>query len=114
MPEGLVSFDEWSKLDLRVGKILQIEDIEGADKLYKLTIDLGSEIGERVVCAGVKEHYSKEELKNKKIIIFVNLTPRKLKGIESQGMILAACTENESKIILISPEKDIEIGSKVR
>ena len=114
MPEGLVSFDEWSKLDLRVGKILQIEDIEGADKLYKLTIDLGSEIGERVVCAGVKEHYSKEELKNKKIIIFVNLTPRKLKGIESQGMILAACTENESKIILISPEKDIGVGSKVR
>jgi len=112
MPEGIVSFDEWSKLDLRVAQIIEVEDIEGADKLYKLTLDLGDE--KRIVCAGIKKHYSKEELKGKIVIVFVNLTPRKLKGIESQGMLLAAVNQDESKVILISPEKDIDVGSKVR
>ena len=112
--EGIINFEDWEKIDLRVGKILEVEDIDGADKLYKLTVDLGSEIGKRIICAGIKEYYSKEELNGKKIILFVNLSPRKLRGIESQGMILAAVNEDESKIVLISPEKDIEIGSKVR
>jgi methionyl-tRNA synthetase len=112
--EGIISFNEWEKLDLRVGQIKTIEDIEGADKLYKLTVDLGKEIGKRTVCAGIKNHYSKEDLKNKKIILFVNLAPRKLKGIESQGMVLAAVNKDESKVILLSPEKDIEVGSKIR
>ncbi len=112
MTEGIISFSDWQKLDLRVGKILEVEDIEEADKLYKLTVDIGDE--KRIVCAGIKEYYSKEELKDKKIVLFVNLAPRKLKGIESQGMILAACTEDESEVILISPEKDIEVGSRVR
>jgi methionyl-tRNA synthetase len=107
-----IPFSDWEKLDLRVGKILKVEDIEGADKLYKLTVDIGSE--KRTVCAGIKEHYSKEELKGKRIILFTNLAPRKLKGIESQGMILAAVSEDESEVILLSPEKDIGIGSKVR
>ncbi len=111
MPEGIVSFDEWSKLDLRVAEIKSVEDIEGADKLYKLTIDIGNE--KRTICAGIKENYSKEELKNKKIIVFVNLTPRKLREIESQGMLLAAVNEKENKVVLISPEKDIDVGSKV-
>ena len=109
-----INFNEWEKLDLRVGKILKVEDIEGADKLYKLTIDLGEEIGKRTVCAGIKKYYSKENLTGKKVILFANLIPRKLKGIESQGMVLAAVDETEDKVILISPEEDIEIGSKVR
>ena len=109
-----INFNEWEKIDLRVGKILQVEEIEGADKLYKLTIDLGEEIGKRTVCAGIKKYYSKENLAGKKIILFVNLIPRKLKGIESQGMVLAAVDEKEDKVILISPEEDIDIGSRVR
>lgn len=112
--EGIISFDEWCKLDLRVGKIIKIEDIENADKLYKLTIDLGKEIDKRTVCAGIKKYYSKDELKNKKIILFVNLAPRMMKGVESQGMILAAENEDKTKVVLISPEKDIEVGSKVK
>jgi methionyl-tRNA synthetase len=107
-----INFSDWGKLDLRVGKILKVDDIEGADKLYKLTVDIGSE--KRTVCAGIKQHYSKDELKEKKIILFTNLTPRKLKGIESQGMILAAVNEDESEIILLAPEKDIKEGSKIR
>jgi methionine--tRNA ligase beta chain len=112
MTEGIIEFADWQKLDLRVGQIIEVEDIEGADKLYKLEVDIGEE-NPRIVCAGIKEHYSKEELKGKKIILFVNLAPRKLRGIESRGMILAAVNEDESEVILISPEKDIEVGNKV-
>ena len=107
-----INFSDWEKHDLRVGKILEVEDIENADKLYKLTVDIGNE--KRTVCAGLKNHYTKKELKGKKIILFTNLTPRKLKGIESQGMILAAVNEEEDKVILLAPEKDIEVGSKIR
>ncbi len=113
--EGILSFSDWQKLDLRVGQIVEVEDIQGADRLYKLTIDLGEELGKRIVCAGLKEHYSKEELKDKKVILFVNLAPRKLKGIESRGMILAAVSESggRKKVCLLQPDKDIEAGSKV-
>jgi len=124
-----IPFSDWEKLDLRVGKIIKVEDIElkdepltsssksqtkVADKLYKLSVDLGSEMGKRTVCAGIKEHYSKDELKGKKIILFTNLAPRKLKGITSEGMILAAVSEQGERVILLSPEKDIETGSRVR
>ncbi len=109
-----INFSDWEKIDLRVGRIVNVEDIEDADKLYKLTIDLGKEIGERVVCAGIKMHYSKEDLVGKKVIVFVNLAPRKLKGIESKGMILASVSKDESQVVLLTPEKDAEVGSKVR
>ena len=66
MVEGVVSFNDWQKLDLRVGKILKAEEIEGADKLYKLSLDCGREIGKRIVCAGIKQFYSSKELKGKK------------------------------------------------
>ena len=104
---GEASFSEWEKIDLRVGKIVEIEDIEGADKLYKLKIDLGNKLGKRTICAGLKEHYKKDELKNKKIIIFINLAPRTMRGIESQGMLLAAVSNDHKKVVLISPEKEI-------
>jgi len=107
-----ISFADWEKLDLVVGKIVEVEDIENADKLYKLGVDLGVE--KRTLVAGLKKHYSKDELIGKKCIILANLEAKELKGIESKGMILAAVNEDESKIILISPEKDIEVGSKIR
>ena len=107
-----ISYEDFEKLDLVVGEIIDVEEIPNADKLYKLTIDIGEET--RIVCAGIKEYYSKDELKGKKIILLANLAPRKLKGIESQGMILAASTENHEEVVLISPESDIEVGSKVK
>lgn len=112
MTEGIVEFSDWEKLDLRVAEIVEVEEIEGADKLYKLTLNIG-EIGQRIICAGIKQHYTKEELKGKKIIYFSNLNPRKMRGIESHGMLLAAVSEDHSKVVLISPEKDIEVGSRV-
>jgi methionyl-tRNA synthetase len=113
--EGIMStieFKDWEKIDLRVAKIEKVEDIEGADKLYKLTVSLGKET--RVVCAGLKKFYSPKDLKGKKVIIFVNLAPRMMKGIESQGMLLAAVSDDESQVVLISPEKDVNLGSKIR
>ena len=109
-----VDYSDWEKIDLRVGKILKVEDIEGADKLYKLQVDLGKELGKRTLCAGIKKYYSKEELKGKKIVVFANLKPRMLRGIESQGMLLAASDKDDAKVVLISPESDIEVGAKIR
>jgi len=105
------------------------KEIKGADKLYKLILDVG-ELGERIICAGIKEYYSKEELKGKKIIYFSNLKSRKMMGIESQGMLLAASTDKsplgvpqsaecQDKVILLTPDtqkgtrKEIENGSRV-
>jgi methionine--tRNA ligase beta chain len=105
-----VNLKDWSKLDLRVGKILKVEDIEGADKLYKLEVDIGTE--KRTLAAGIKEFYKKEELEGKNCVVFVNLTPRTMKGVESKGMILAA--DEDGKPTLIAPENDVEIGSKIR
>jgi len=109
--EGIVDFSEWEKVDLRVGEIEKVEDVKGADKLYKLTIGLGKEV--RTICAGLKQYYSKDDLTGKRCVVFVNLKPRMMKGIESQGMILAAVNEDDNKVVLIVPEEEIEIGSKV-
>ena len=111
--DGIVEFSDWQNIDLRVAEIKNNEDIPGADKLYKLSVDVGSFIGQRVICAGIKEYYTKKELKGKKIIVFVNLKPRLMKGIESQGMLLAAVSEDHSKVVLITPEKDIENGCRI-
>ena len=109
-----VKFSDWQKLDFRVARILKIEDIEGADKLYKLLLDLGKELGKRTLVAGLKPYYKKEELKNKSCIVFTNLEPRTIKGIESQGMLLAAVDEEESKVFLLQPDGKIKEGSRIR
>jgi len=110
---GIVSFDDWSKLDLRVAQIKKVEDIPDADKLYKLSVDVGPEIGQRTLCAGLKEYYSKEDLQDRKIVMIVNLAPRKMRGVESQGMLLAASNDNHSKVILLNPGEESEPGMKI-
>jgi len=104
-----ISFNDFSKLDLRSAKIITVENIEGKDKLYKLTIDLGSE--KRTLVAGLKEFYSKDELLGKTIIVLANLEPKKLAGIESQGMLLAA--ESGEKVALLTLDKELPAGSEV-
>ncbi|HLD55114.1 MAG TPA: methionine--tRNA ligase subunit beta [Candidatus Nanoarchaeia archaeon] len=111
MTEGIITYDDFVKVQLKVGKIIDAEEIPNADKLYKLTVDLGEE--KRTICAGIKEYYSKDELLDKKVIVVANLAPRIMRGITSQGMLLAASNEEHSKVILISPEKDIEVGANV-
>lgn len=108
----MANIDNFSALDIRIGKIMSAEEHEGARKpMYKLKIDLGSEIGIRTVVAGIKSDYTKEELVGKKVACVVNLDPKMIAGIESQGMILAA-GENGNISILV-PERDVEEGTKV-
>jgi methionyl-tRNA synthetase len=97
-------------MDLRVAEIKSCEDIEGADKIYKLTIDMGEE---RVVVAGIKQFYTKEELIGKKVVAVANLEPKILRGVTSHGMILAASTDDKSSLTLVTVDKDIPNGSKV-
>ena len=106
-----VDFLDWKKLDLRVGQIKKIEKVENADKLYKLEIDLGNET--RTIVSGLVPYYSEKELLNKKIILFCNLSPKKIKGIESKGMVLAAVDEKQNKVKLLQPDEDIDVGSRV-
>ncbi len=108
-----IEYPDFAKLDLRVGKIKEVEEIEGADKLWKLKVDLSDEIGERTICAGIKQYYSKKELVDKKIVVIVNLAPRKMRGVESQGMLLASSDKEYEKVILVNPDKDSEVGWSV-
>lgn len=112
--EGVASvdFEDFDKLDLRVAEIEDVSDIEGADKLYKLSLDVG-ELGKRVICAGIKKFYSKDNLEGKKIVIIANLKPRMLRGIESKGMLLAASNKDRTKVVLLTPDSDIDAGSVV-
>lgn len=111
MPKAdLIDITDFAKVDLRVARIVQAERVEGADKLLKLEIDIGSET--RQIVAGIAKHYSPEELVGKKIVVVANLKPAKLRGIESNGMLLAASDENS--VSILTPLKDVEIGSKVK
>ena len=108
-----ISYSDFAKLDLRVATIKNVEDIEGADKLYRLEVDIGEE-APRTIVAGIKQNYAKEDLIDKQIIIITNLEPRKMKSVESEGMLLAASNEDHTQVILLSPEKPIDAGSKVQ
>ena len=106
----MVSFDDWSSIDLRVGKIENVEEIEGKDKLYKMAVDFAEE--KRTVVAGLKQYYSIEELTGKKAVFVYNLDPVKLAGIESQAMILAARNEDgEYKIAIV--DNSVPSGTKM-
>lgn len=108
--DGYITIDDFAKIDLRVAKVLEAEKVEGADKLLKLKLEMGEEI--RQVVSGIAKHYSPDELVGKFVILVANLKPVKLKGIESQGMILAA--SNDKDLVLAALDKDIESGAKVR
>jgi methionyl-tRNA synthetase len=105
-----ITFDDFIRLDLRVAEIKTCEDIPGADKLYKLTIDIGEE---RTIVAGIKQYYTKEELLGKKIAVITNLEPRKIRGITSHGMLLAASTEDKSAVVLLTLDHEVPAGSRI-
>ncbi len=107
---GVITIDDFAKLDLRVAKVLEAEKVEGSDKLLKLKLEMGGEI--RQVVSGIAKHYTPESLIEKTVILVANLKPVKLKGIESQGMILAA--SNEDSLVVATLDGAIGTGSKVR
>lgn len=106
-----IKFNEFKKTDLRAGKILSAEEIEGKDKIYKLKVDIGEE--ERTIVAGVAEYYKTDELEGKMIVVVKNLKPAKIAGINSEGMLLAAYDDNENTCVLVSPEKEVKPGMQV-
>lgn len=108
----MISFDEFKKLDLRVGVIKKAEIIEGSDNLLRLEVDLNSsEDGFRQIIAGIAKSYSPQELLEKEVVVVVNLEPKKIRGLESQGMLLAVDLKN--KVVILRPEKSVPAGSKV-
>ncbi len=106
-----ISFDHFMGCDIRVGTILEAQKVKKADKLLQLIVDTG--LDKRTIVSGIAEHYAPEDIIGKKVTVLMNLAPRKIRGIESQGMILMA--ENaEGKLSFVSPEKEVNAGSEVR
>ena len=108
--KSTIQYDDFAKLDLRTGTILNAEKVEKADKLLKLEIDLGSE--KRIIVSGIALHFTPEEIIGKQVVVVANLAPRKMRGIESNGMILMA-EDKEGKLFFISPDTKINEGSIV-
>lgn len=105
-----IEFDSFLKLDIRIGTILQAEPVPKSNKLLQLEIDLGSE--KRTILSGIAKHYKAEDLKGKQVQVLCNLPPRKMMGIESNGMVMMA-EDSEGKLALIQPEERLEDGSIV-
>ncbi len=108
--KNMISFDEFKKLDIRIGEIKKVEDIENSKNLFKLTVDVGEETKQSV--GGFKGHYTKDQLEGKKLPVLVNLEPSELMGVKSECMILAAVAGNK-KPVLLEPEGDLEAGTGV-
>ncbi|NLV35622.1 MAG: methionine--tRNA ligase [Clostridiaceae bacterium] len=107
--EGMITIEDFAMLDLRVVKVLEAEKVEGSDKLLKLKVEMGGET--RQVVSGIAKHYTPESLVGKSLILVANLKPAKLRGIESQGMILAA--DSGDKLVLATLDDSIDSGAKV-
>jgi methionyl-tRNA synthetase len=111
VPDGKISIDDFAKIELRVGQVKTAEKVKGADKLLRLEVDLGTEV--RQVVAGIAESYAPELLIGRKVVIVANLAPRKLRGLESNGMIVAASPEG-GKAVLASFLEDVPIGTRLK
>jgi methionyl-tRNA synthetase len=106
-----ITIDDFDKLDIRVGKVLECEKLKGADKLLLFKIDLGNEV--RQIISGIAKFYEPEKLIGKQVLVVVNLKPRKLRGVESCGMILSAATPGDEKLFVATVDDDIDAGSQV-
>jgi methionyl-tRNA synthetase len=107
-----IAIEDFAKVEMRVGEIKTAERIAGADKLLKITVDIGTEI--RQVCAGIAQFYEPEKLIGRKVAVVVNLAPRKLRGVESNGMIIAAAVGPEGRPVLAGFLEDVEVGARLK
>lgn len=110
MADDRISIDDFAKVELKTAEVLEVEKVEGADKLLKLQIKVGEE--NRQIVAGIAEHYSPKELVGKKIVVVANLKPAVIRGVESNGMLLAVSTKDS--VILVTPENtDVPSGLRI-
>jgi len=107
-----IAIEDFAKVEMRVGQIKTAERIVGADKLLKLTVDIGTEI--RQICAGIAQYYEPEALIGRKVAVVVNLAPRKLRGVESNGMIVAASVGPEGRPVLTGFHEEVEVGARLK
>jgi methionyl-tRNA synthetase len=107
-----IAIEDFAKVEMRVGQIKTAERIVGADKLLKLTVDIGSEV--RQICAGIAQFYEPDALVGRKVVVVVNLAPRKLRGVESNGMIVAASVGPEGRPVLAAFTEDVEVGARLK
>ncbi len=107
-----VTYDDFARLDIRIGKVLKAERVEGSRRLLRLEVDVGGEV--RQIVAGIAERYRPEDLVGKKVVVLVNIQPRKIFGIESQGMLLAADVEGKPYLLTVDNPDEVPVGSKVR
>lgn len=108
---NLIQYDDFAKLDLRVGTVLEAGPHPNADKLLVLKVDLGAQ--QRTIVAGIRAYYAPEALVGRQVVVVANLAPRAMRGVESQGMLLAGSTDDRTAVIFITPEKPLPPGSKV-
>lgn len=108
----MITIDEFAKVELRVAKVVSAEPHPDADKLIVMQIDLGSE--QRQIVAGLRTWYAPEDLVGRSIIVVANLQPATLRGVESNGMLLAAQTEDVGRVVVLQPAEELPPGSKVR
>jgi methionyl-tRNA synthetase len=108
----VITIEEFQRIELRVATILSAERVPGTEKLLKLQIDLGSE--HRQLVAGIAKHYTPEELIGKQIVVVTNLQPAVIRGIESQGMLLAASTDDSSQLALVTLQRPVPNGCRVK
>jgi methionyl-tRNA synthetase len=108
-----IAYEDFAKLDLRVAKVLEVRDHPNADKLICLTIDLGDE--QRQIIAGLKGHYAPESLPGRQIIVVANIQPRKMRGLESNGMLLAATDGQgpDQKVVILTTDRPVPPGSAI-
>ena len=106
----MISYDDFSKLELRIGKIVEADNHSNADKLYVLKVDTGEGIIQMV--AGIKKSYTTEELVGKHVVVITNLEPRTVRGVESHGMVLAA--QSGDTISVLIPDKEVAPGAVVK
>jgi methionyl-tRNA synthetase len=106
----MISIDDFRKVELKVATVKSAEIHPNADKLIVLQVDLGSE--QRQICAGIRNHYTPEELVGKQVVVVANLETAKLRGLESQGMLLAA--SDDGRVIILTPEKPVLAGAQVK
>ena len=109
--DGLISIDEFDKVELKIGLVLESVAVEGSDKLLKNTIKIGDEV--RTIVSGIKKFYAPGELVGKKVLVVTNLKPIKLKGILSNGMVLCAVEGKDEKLSVLTLDKDVVEGSTV-
>ena len=112
MKKSTISFFDFEKLDLRVGEVKEASILDGSKKIIRMLVDLGEDDGTVEILSGLAEFYSPEDLKGNKYIFLANLEPRMMMGYESQGMMLAADTENGP--VFLTPSRQVPPGSKIR